>query len=353
MKLIADRKKLSSILEKCDKGVPNQVIIGVMGGILMEIKDGKATLTGASMEQGVRITLPVEATEDCKVVVPNKLVQIVKYFPGEQVEMELQESKLIVKSGDSKVTLNTMSAEEYPNLFEAKEALDAPDIFNTLRVSFCTSKEASRPAFQAVVMDGKCFYASDTYRMAYIDHGEKGDEQLLLPAKGVGLFAFLDPDGDITVEKGEKGTLLVSQDDEEGIETKIMLRLYEEKYPNIEGIFPTEFSTTFKVSTKELRETIARAQIIEKQGVLDMNENGLTLSAKGETGDMNEVVPVEEFQGDNVNLMLNLQFLLEGLPKEDKTQFKISTGNNYGNMVVVTNEAGDYRYLVLPIKKEQ
>ena len=120
--LKATQDKLLSVLQSVSGIVERRHTLPVLANVLIR-KTGKALqLTTSDLEIQIRTTAEMDgdAGDFTTTVGARKLIDILRTMPSDQtVSLESNQSKLILKGGKSKFTLQTLPAEDFPLVQEA------------------------------------------------------------------------------------------------------------------------------------------------------------------------------------------------------------------------------------------
>jgi DNA polymerase-3 subunit beta len=120
--LKATQDKLLSVLQSVSGIVERRHTLPVLANVLIR-KTGKALqLTTSDLEIQIRTTAEMDgdAGDFTTTVGARKLIDILRTMPSDQtVSLESSQSKLILKGGKSKFTLQTLPAEDFPLVQEA------------------------------------------------------------------------------------------------------------------------------------------------------------------------------------------------------------------------------------------
>ena len=335
------------------KGVlPKRGFVPVINNILL--KEGRLTATDLRMT----ISKPVES--ELNLLLPPKIVDVVNSFSNAEMTMQL-DGKLIVKSGTAEFKLTTDEGiDDYPITQWAEELHELPDDFVAVvqSVVFAASDEETRPAFRGVLfesVDGVLtMTASDTHRLAQAEvNAGLPDCRYLIPARGLRELSKL------------KGKLSIGFTDSavtfKADETMLVIRLLDEKYPDVSGVIPKENKTTVYVPklSEHLADVLKRAMLLvdgknkavnitvtEERDILGEMSDKMTVKVSSEVGSMEEGFTVKR-TGEEVDVFLNAGYLADGL-KYEAIELNF---NGDGGPVTVTRPGYKYLYLMLPIKK--
>ncbi|MFM8691308.1 MAG: DNA polymerase III subunit beta, partial [Limnohabitans sp.] len=120
--LKATQDKLLSVLQSVSGIVERRHTLPVLANVLIR-KSGRAVqMTTSDLEIQIRTTADIDGDpgDFTTTVGARKLIDILRTMPGDQtVSLESSQSKVILKGGKSKFTLQTLPAEDFPLVQEA------------------------------------------------------------------------------------------------------------------------------------------------------------------------------------------------------------------------------------------
>ena len=381
MLLTVQQDKLYAYLSVVEKGLPVKTTLPVLRGILLDIGDDYLRLCASNLELSIQvIDRNVEIEEKGRVVLPDKLVDIVRQLPGDTVRIKMHNTDLRVEISSDRAYFNLygMDASEFPHFTDESEwseweglSFTAADFKEIIRkIIFAVSHDEGRPLFRAVCLKfeegGKLTaIASDTYRLARLQRNYRNNN-------AVKLFNLLIPGR--TLNEIMK---IIEDTDSEEIkcyfkENEIILqyrnftfssRLIEGKFPDVDGVFPEGFKTRIKVAKKELEKLLQRAVLLthgqNQMIMLHIRENNLQVHVSSDSGRMDEQMSLSVKEGDDLEgILLNARYLLEPLRIIEKEDVTIEFNGPLGPCVFSLDQKSEgvedvYRYLVLPIKTEK
>ncbi|EGG98380.1 DNA polymerase III beta subunit [gamma proteobacterium IMCC2047] len=127
MRFAISREDLIKPLTLVAGVVERRQTLPVLSNILIVVEDGQLSLTGTDLEVELvgRVTL-TEPAEAGEVTVPaRKLMDICKTLPDDaQITLQLEDDKMILKSGRSRFSLTTLPATDFPSVEESPQNLD-------------------------------------------------------------------------------------------------------------------------------------------------------------------------------------------------------------------------------------
>lgn len=378
MHFYGKKSSLIGDLSIVEKAAPIRTTIPIINGILVEAKKGELYFTSNNLEMSIKAAnRDVEVLEEGSVVLPVKMVDILKQLPDEMVEIKTENDTLRTEilSGKARFYLYGMDPEEYPSFESAfsregwnKIDFTAGELRDIIKkLVFAVSQDEGKPQFRGVFMkleEGQLsFLATDTYRLAYLkkEFGDRNGNNVagrfLIPGKSLNeiMRVLDDSDEGVSCFLNESEMVVNFQ------QFTFFTRLLEEKFPNLLGVFPGSYQTRIKVNVDFLEKAISRASLLahgQNQMIsLQVAADFLKVKAGSEMGRMEEELLLEGKEGDDLEeILLNARFFLDPLRVINKKTIEIEFNGPFGPCIFNCSENDEpefYRYLVLPIKVEK
>src|ERR1700759_2380047 len=199
--LKATQEKLLSVLQSVAGIVEKRHTLPILANVLLRKTGGNLQFTTSDLEIQIRTTaeLDGDAGSFTTTVGARKLIDILRTMPADQtVSIESAQSKLVLKGGKSRFTLQTLPAEDFPLVQEAPTfgpVFSVPqktlkDLLN--QVSFAMAVHDIRYYLNGIlfVAEGKnlSLVATDGHRLAFANATldvEVPRQEVILPRKTV------------------------------------------------------------------------------------------------------------------------------------------------------------------------
>ncbi len=362
-------KSLLHCLEIAEKALPIRSSLPFLNNIFLEVGAQNIDFFATNLEMSVRISMSHSSgNNQGKILLPPKIVDIIRYFPHPEVTIDLDWDNYHIKVHGEKSNFNLLGvdAEDYPiSAFdlENKEKLVMPlnqDVLkNTFKsVIFAASSDETKPAFNGIffIFNGNTLKlnSSDTYRLVVKslndDKWQFDHCNCLVPSRVLReLLRILDDDdSEVTVKLGEKLLSFAFED------IVFNSRLLEEKYPDVGGVIPASFKTRVIIDRRKFEQTINRAALLAegKNMAVNLVLYGDLLEAKviSQHGTMEEQIPVSR-EGEDIDIFVNTRYVLDVLKSLDENNIIIDFHGKAGPVIFRLVDDNSYLYLVLPIKK--
>jgi DNA polymerase-3 subunit beta len=296
------------------------------------------------------------------VVLPGRtLVDIARLLPGEDVTIEHRaaESVVHVSSGAASYTLHTYNAEDFPRLPELTEAetftVDREALLETIgRVARAASRDEARPVLTGVLVqfagDKLVMAATDSYRLAVKEtalDSAAPELEAIVPSRALQELARIPGDGDEIAVGVQENQVLFSAG---GV--WLTTRRIDGQFPNYRQLLPETFEHELTISRVELLDVVRRAAVMIQRATplqLRFADGEVTVVARThEVGESQESMPVA-YSGEPLEIGFNAEFLKEGLESVQGDDVKMKLISPL-RPAILTDEADDFTYLVMPIR---
>jgi DNA polymerase-3 subunit beta len=276
---------------------------------------------------------------------------------------------MTVKCGSATFTLMLLPLEEYPTL------PDMPDTTGTIgadafasaihQVAIAAGKDDTLPALTGIRMeineDTLTMVATDRYRLAvrelrWTPVAPGLNTAVLVPARVLGDTARQMTGGAevsvalATTEGGNDGIIGF-----EGAGRRTTTRLLSGEYPRYQTLLPSEFSAVAELSAAPFADAVKRVALVAERNTpvrLTFTSGQVLLEAgTGDEAQASESIEAS-FDGDDMQIAFNPQYLLDGIGAIDSDMVRVSfTTPTRPAVITGKGEAQpDYRYVLMPIR---
>ncbi|KAB0631163.1 DNA polymerase III subunit beta [Burkholderia stagnalis] len=297
-------------------------------------------------------------------VAARKLLDILRAMPDGQVTLSLADKRLTVQSGKSRFALQTLAADEFPTVAQAKDFganLSVPQkSFRQLlgMVHFAMAQQDIRYYLNGMllVVDGDQLMAvaTDGHRLAFssmkIEGGAFGRQEVIVPRKTILELQRLLEDIDDTV------TIDIAQTQAKFTfgQVELVSKLVEGKFPDFQRVIPKAHKNTFEIGREELQRSLQRAAILTS----DKFKGVRCIIAPGQLKIMSTNADQEEaqeeleiaYQGDTVDIGFNVTYLLDVLANLKVDTVQVSLGDASSSALITVPENDEFKYVVMPMR---
>lgn len=376
MQLSIQAEILSKIVSIVEKATKPKHTLPELATILIEVGKDKTEFTATDMEMQLSASLPIGSSQGGKVAVYAQAFAryIATLDPQDQVELEIKDKYLVVKSRGSQARFNTVDPEKFPKMqvpalkdFVAVDRVVLADALT--KTLFATLKgDDTRPVLGGVYFDGSektlVLVALDTFRMSVFDTkvDVKDKQSFVAPFKPLSLFEKIIKDAFISGLFGDEDVKIAVSADLTLLELRfgqmvVHTKLIEGSYPDYKAILPSEFNVVGSVETAPFNGALRRIgifaqQAIGRQVLFTVKEEELVLSAVAqESGEGIESVP-GKFEGKDLPLKIGFQykFLTEFLSVIDADQIEMRFIDPISTAVFLPKGDERFLHIIMPLK---
>ncbi len=362
MKLQVTQENLNRALGTVARVANSRNALPILANILVKTVNNRLSVAATNLDIAITHYIGAKVSEEGSVTVPARLMQdFVGSLPSGVINLELEDSKLHIRTDQYKSTVNGIAADDFPvmptieggktwriNGSALKKALQ--------QVAFAASNDESRPVLTGVLVhtvDGNLYMAAtDSYRLAEKNLGpNKEDVSLLVPVSAMQdlLRILSDSSEEVTVTHDEQQVLFQVGD------VDLVARLIDGKYPDYRKLIPQTFTTSAqlkrtdfvnvtKVSSLFARESAGSITIKVDEGIQELSIHAIA-SQLGE----NDAVAKGTITGDG-SITLNSRYLLDGLQACGGDEISFGFNGKLEATLLQDATAEDYVHIIMPLK---
>ncbi|ACM31491.1 DNA polymerase III subunit beta [[Acidovorax] ebreus] len=364
--LKATQDKVLAVLQSVAGIVERRHTLPILANVLLRKTGNAIQLTTSDLEIQIRTTAELggDTGDFTTTVGARKLIDILKTMPADQtVSLESNQSKLILKGGKSRFTLQTLPAEDFPLVQEAASfgpAFSVPQkVLKSLlgQVSFAMAVQDIRYYLNGIlfVAEGTTLslVATDGHRLAFASAQldvEVPKQEVILPRKTVLELQRLlsDADGAIEMQFANNQAKFSFG----GME--FVTKLVEGKFPDYNRVIPKNHHNSVTLGRAPLLASLQRTAIMTSdkfKGVRLNIEPGLLRVASNNAEQEEAVDELDiDYGGDAIEIGFNVSYLIDALANmgQDMVKVDLADGNSSALMTIPDNE--HFKYVVMPMR---
>ena len=293
-----------------------------------------------------------------------KLQDILRALPEQaEIILEAQNNRMLVRSGKSRFTLQTLPAEDFPKHAQTAEAVVKIKMSQKtlksllLLVQYAMAQQDIRYYLNGLllVLEGNTLraVATDGHRLAYASAGleQKSElQEVILPRKAVQELVKLlsDSEDEVNVE------LSPSQVKFQIGDVVLITKVVDGKFPDYTRVIPTNYQKHFSIKRELLQQALQRVAILSNEkfrGVRwTLSEGQLRITCTNtEQEEAFEELEIE-YKGEALDIGFNVTYLLDVLNNIASEKVTCSFGDANSSVLVTIAEDSDFRYVVMPMR---
>ena len=364
--LKASQENIVAALQSVVGIVERRHTLPILANVMIQKTPQSVQLTSSDLEIQIRTDADLggDNANFTTTVGARKLMDIVRSMPSDQmVSLESQQNKLILKSGKSRFTLQTLPAEDFPLV---QESASFGPLFSipqkTLRelshqVSFAMAVHDIRYYLNGIlfVAEGKqlSLVATDGHRLAYTSatlEVEVPKQEVILPRKTVlELLRLLsDKEGMIDMQFANNQAKFKFEGKE------FVTKLVEGKFPDYNRVIPKNHKNTVTLGRAILLTTLQRTAILTSdkfKGVRINLEAGVLRVAASNAEQEEAVDEIEiDYAGDSIEIGFNVTYLIDVLSNMSQDMVRMDLADSNSSVLVTMAENPNFKYVVMPMR---
>lgn len=337
----------------------------ILQHILLQTKGGVLHLTSTDLELGIHTVVGGKTSGEGKVAVPAKsfLAYIQQLPPENPITLKATEKAVHVETSGFIAQFPIASADDFPLLprGERKTTIMLPgEVFCRAlqQVIFAAARDETRPEIRGVYVRIEDSHirlaATDSFRLAeeVVSYNGSSEDSFILPFSAaqevIKLFAHEE---NVSIAPQENHILIYSD------EIDLSSRLIDGSYPDYQQIIPKSSSITFTASASEMLRALKTVSVFlprdSRRVELDVQpKKGIVVArvAGGGAGEGVVEVPIEG-EGVDVSVLVNIQYLLEGLQHVPDGDCVIGLSGDTSPITIQPDKKNNrYVYVVMPIR---
>lgn len=384
MKLTCTQDNFKKAIYNCERVVSKQNTLPILSNILFEGEKGGLKLSATNLEIGVVVKIGAKVEKEGKITIPARLIsQFSNNLPqGENVNLEISDQSLKIKSSSVKAMIKGLSAVDFPLIPKKNTEFlltipgkELKEILSKIIVSIAFNE--ARPELTGINLifsPKKLFFAStDSFRLG--EHALKIDEKnsnlenykifaekrgnIIVPAATFQELARIIPtDEDSLVKIAiEEGQIFFEVDS-----VRLVSRLINGKYPEYKHIMPKDYKTRVVGDKNVIQNAVRMASIFSSGKTseislkIDSSASKIFIGAKSAEAGENSTELKFDITGPSQEVVFNAKYLLDGINTISSSQVAILFNSATTPVAIkeINEKSGevlnDYIYIIMPIK---
>jgi DNA polymerase-3 subunit beta len=365
MRLTCSQKDLSNALTITNKAVDVNNTLPVLNNVLLKAEGKRLYFTATNLEIAITYWIETDIKNEGEVTIPSKLLtNYINYLKDEKINISAEEGDMVVKTEDSTTKIKGIPATEFPPIPSVEKeggfTIKARDFKQAIReVVFASSLNTTRPVLSGVFFivdkDKMKMVATDSYRLAEKVMTVKkvsGDVRCIIPAKTIIELGFIldtlkdDEDVDVAISKNQVLFTVGA--------VKLISRLIEGQFPHYDQIIPKSSKTKVYFEVTPFTLVLKRINIFAKENnnkvIFKTSKEGVVVTTDTTQYGEGEVTLKNKTEGENNEIALNSQFILDVLNNVDCDEVVFEIGDKITPVIVKPKDRSDYTHIIMPLK---
>jgi DNA polymerase III subunit beta len=362
MKIKCNKETIKKGFHAVESVISGSNINPMLQNVKIVAKDKTLELSTTDLEVSVSYLVDsVDVIKSGEMVGPeNKIASIVKEWSEDNIEIEEEDRKCIIAGKNSYFKILCSDPEEFPTIpkFVNDEYIEIDkDILIEMikKTAFIILGDKTRFGTNGVFLDISekhiKMVANDGRRLAEvkkkINNPNDITKSCIIPIKGVSqiLRIISEQEGVVKLRVEEKRILVKTEN------ATLCSQLLEGQYPKYEEVIPSKLDKRASLNRHEFTTAIRRGSIMttEEYKLLKFKFTSETLEIRcisPDVGEAKTVIPVE-YSGDELEIGLNPEFVLDFLKNVDTEEIKLDMKDP--GTAGVFKAGGGCTYVIMPM----
>jgi len=362
MKLQVTQENLNRALGAVARVANSRNPLPILSNVLLKTNNNRLSISATNLDIAITQHIGAKVSEEGSITVPARLMQdFVSSLPSGVIDLELEDSKLRIKTDQYNSVVNGIVADDFPVMPEITSGKSWSVPGATLKralqqVVFAASNDESRPVLTGVYVhtgeNSLYIAATDSYRLAEKQLGKNKEAvQLLIPATAMQdlLRIVGDFDGDVQVTHDDQQILFHVGD------VDLIARLLEGKYPDYRKLIPSEFAVSVTLKRADFVNITKVSSLFARESAgsvtVHVDEETKTVSIHSIASQLGENTAnaTATVKGSG-SITLNSRYLLDGL--QALSGDTVTFGFNGKLEATLLKDAADggYSHIIMPLK---
>ena len=345
--------------------VEKRQTLPILSNVLFEVDESSLKLTATDLESEISTTSTVSNYKSGgKTTAPaRKLSDLCRLMPDlAEIHFFLDGDNLKIETESGKYNLSTLPSEDFP-VFETEDTqsqinISSQNLKNLItKTSFAMGNQDWRHYLNGLYMmiDDKVIttVATDAHRLAMatssLNEASSESTSGIVPRKSINEIGKLvgDESENIVIQLGQtsiaanvSGTTFVS-------------KLIEGKFPDYEQVIPSGESSLLVVDRKNFSESLSRVSVLSSEkykGVrIITKKDSLNISANNPEKEQGEENLSCEYQGEEIDIAFNVNYLQEILSTIDSEKIEINFFGSEKSCLITDPNSENLKYVVMPL----
>ena len=345
--------------------VEKRQTLPILSNILLEVDESSLKLTATDLESEISTPSTVSNYKSGgKTTAPaRKLSDLCRLMPDlAEIHFFLDGDNLKIETESGKYNLSTLPSEDFP-VFEIEDTqsqinISSQNLKNLItKTSFAMGNQDWRHYLNGLYMmiDDKVIttVATDAHRLAMatssLNEASSESTSGIVPRKSINEIGKLvgDESENVVIQLGQtsiaanvSGTTFVS-------------KLIEGKFPDYEQVIPSGESSLLVVDRKNFSESLSRVSVLSSEkykGVrIITKKDSLNISANNPEKEQGEENLPCEYQGEEIDIAFNVNYLQEILSTIDSETIEINFFGSEKSCLITDPNSENLKYVVMPL----
>lgn len=339
----------------------------ILSNVYLKKVGEQVTIVANDME--IQATLYVDGGiigDDFAITLPAKKLQdVLKALPDSEISLDINDSKVTVKAGRAKFTLQALPAEHYPLLAVTDNCVAQFGISQSKlremvgKVQYSMAANDTRVFLNGMLLEVKNnqlrLVATDAHRLSYVSFAlncdNLADISMIIPRKTMlEMHRLLEDSDDLVTVKIYPNQVIF-----ETVNKQFITKVIDGKYPDYERVIPLTNDKLCLINREEFLKAVQRVAVIGidklKTLMLELKPNLLTISCRNEEQeDSRDELVIQYGQDSELRLNFNISYILDVLNNSSDENLQWAFFDNQRSVLVTVPNEVDFKYVIMPLR---
>lgn len=333
------------------------------------IKKHGDTVTIVANDMEIQATINISngfEGEDFAITLPGKKLQdILKALPDNaEIKMEINATKVTLKAGKAKFTLQGLAADNYPLLRMTTDCIAQFNISQrSLRdliskVHYAMAVNDSRVFLNGMLLEIKgdqlCLVATDAHRLSFANFQLPDmlpDISVIIPRKTIlELYRLIDDNEDLVTIKIYPNQVLFETQNKQ-----LITKVIDGKYPDYSRVIPLTNNKLSLINREELLRAVQRVSVIGLNKLrtitVELKPNLLSVSCVNEEQEESrDELDIQYGDGSELKLNFNINYVLDVLNHTNAENLQWAFLDSQKSILISVPNELDFKHVIMPLR---
>lgn len=365
MHVSLSRQDMLQAVQRCQNIVERRHTIPILSNILLRAEDDALHFSATDLEVGIRTRCRASVKQSGSLTVSaRKLFDVIRELDAQtDIELDLAEGFVTLKSGRSRFRLATLASDEFPDMQQDEAGvgveLDGSDLASMLAAtSFAMSNDETRKYLTGTLFEldkhgNLCLAATDGHRLALTRNRLQQvvrPGQCIVPRKAVNEIRKLSEEvsGQVSLSMGERQISLRAGDH------LLISKLIDARFPNYSDVIPKGNPHALVVDRLAFDQVLRRTMIVANEFTHDvrlvLSGSEMQVSAHNtEQEKADESIGIE-YSGPDIEIGFNARYIRDVLGALKGTHVTLSLKDGLSPVLIKQDTDSAESYVIMPMR---
>ncbi len=365
MKFNIQREALLKPLQLVLGAVERRQTLPILGNVMIDVQSDLLLLTATDMEIELVARVKLDNVTETGTITTSarKLLDICRNLPNDiNLDISLDNERLLLKAGRSRFTLATLSADEFPYIEDAPTDnefnLQQQELHYLLQSTyFSMAQQDVRYYLNGLLFEIKDHViktvATDGHRLAFCQLAKSDinlEPSVIIPRKGVSELLRLlnETDAPLTIYITDKHIRVAADD------FTFTSKLVDGRFPDYDRVIPRRGDKLISLDAMVLKEALGRVSILSNEkyrGVrIQLSPGLLKLSANNPEQEQAEEEIETDYDNETLEIAFNVSYLQDGLNAMPKGPVILSLTDANSSLLMESDIDSNRVYVIMPMR---